>query len=97
MSSLSTISVKVFGISNGLTTSKHAPVTETFRTTQLIALLSDTITPAFKVRSRVFFRFSSMAKSREINADSKVSPAFWLKTLCQSKGQSDNPAKLSIF
>ena len=48
MWSLSISSVKVSGIPIGLATSRHAPETETLRTTQLIVPLS---TDSFEMRS----------------------------------------------
>src|ERR1700730_14079845 len=64
-------SVNVSGVPRGLTTSRQAPETETFRTTQLIESLSNAIKPAFRVRRRTFFRFSDMARGFDAGAIKK--------------------------
>jgi hypothetical protein len=71
MWSLSISSVKLFGIPIGLATSRHAPETETLRTMQLIVPWSNAITPAFRVRRRMFFRFSDTAKDFDARAIKK--------------------------
>src|SRR5580692_7694813 len=64
--------VKVSGTPKGLVTSRHAPKTEMFRTTQLIELLSNAITPAFRVRSRTVFRLSDIAGGLDAAAFKKI-------------------------
>jgi hypothetical protein len=72
MWSVSISSVKVSGIPIGLATSRHAPETETLRTRQLIVLLSNAITPAFRVRRRTLFSFSATAKRFDAKVNKKV-------------------------
>jgi hypothetical protein len=72
MWSLSISSVKLFGIPIGLATSRHAPETETLRTMQLIVPWSNAITPAFRVRSRTFFRFSDTANDFDARAKKRI-------------------------